>query len=262
MNYFKKGITFTFFYFIFCLTFYGQSQKFWNFNIGYSYFNNLNSKPLGNEYVSFNKIAVPNSLNAEKHLFDNLDVRISGVFNNFESIQTENTIQKQSFFAADLSLKYNFTNGIGKNNKIDPFVFFGFGYSNFDSMGDGKILYGGGVNLWLKDNLGIQINTSYNDNFEYKDANYLIHGIGIFYDLNGKNETNKYFAQLNADKQKDAVALVEKETNTVAEKNKIQSKEYNKNTILGSLKRNKIEKKVEKFFSKNRNTSCCYRKEN
>jgi outer membrane protein OmpA-like peptidoglycan-associated protein len=89
--------------------------------------------------------------------------------------------------ALDLGLQYKFANGyiLKQDSWFDPYILGGLGFNSIASKTYGLFNYGLGMNFWLQENIGLNIQTAYNNlpNFE----NYLTHTAGLRYRFGAKD---------------------------------------------------------------------------
>ncbi|MCF6278842.1 MAG: OmpA family protein [Flavobacteriaceae bacterium] len=79
-----------------------------------------------------------------------------------------------SYYGVDGAIKYDLNNLMFKNSKwFDPYASVGGGYTWIDSKGVGTVNGGLGTNLWVSDNFGFNIQTTYKHAFD--DNNILPH---------------------------------------------------------------------------------------
>ena len=85
-----------------------------------------------------------------------------------------------SFWAADLRVQYHL-NSLWKGARwFDPYLQVGGGYASIDDEGKLRGLGGGGLNLWLTQNIGLNLQTTYNPTFKSKSTeDYFQHAAGI-----------------------------------------------------------------------------------
>ena len=102
------------------------------------------------------------------------------------------------YYSLDGIVKYN----LGKNDKVLPYLFAGYGFTNFsegevDSDGafpstevSRTVLGGAGVNVRLTDNIKANVSASYRSSSENYAYNHLQHTVGISY-IFGANDADK-----------------------------------------------------------------------
>lgn len=213
------------------ITAFSQNSKNWVISYGLGSFNNLNNNIIGKNYLKYNTVSYPNSLSVEKNMYKNFSLKFNGYINQFENQTNQVTTAKNKtdlFLAVDVNLKYDLSEGFGKNNWLNPFVTGGFGYSKFDIVGDAKLNVGVGSNFWINKNFGIQLNSTYNKNIQLKDSDYFTYHVGMV---------------VKFDKKFSKVLLVDKENKTEIDSARIV--EVEKKVIIKDKTNKKSEKKSE-----------------
>ena len=109
-------------------------------------------------------------------------------YNNLE----DNPIYEQNpgdlnYLGLDLAIKYDLNNLMFKNSTwFDPYASVGGGYTWLDSKGTGTANGGLGTNLWVNDNFGFNIQTSYKHAFDDNNiAPHFQHAAGIIAKFGG-----------------------------------------------------------------------------
>jgi len=176
------------------LNIYAQNNQSWSFAMGYSSFDNIKKDIMGNQYANYNTLNYPNTFYVEKSLKEKVAIRFAGNFGKFEFKNSGNNnllLPKNDLFLSfDINLKFNLTKGIGKNRWLNPYFISGLGYSKIGLFGDAKFVGGLGTNIWMKKNMGLQLNSTFNHPFQLEKSNYLVHNFGIILKLNSKKTYN------------------------------------------------------------------------
>ena len=116
--------------------------------------------------------------------------------NNISDAPTEG--DELGYYSLDGIVKYN----LGKSDKVLPYLFAGYGFTNFsegDVESDGMfpstevsrtVIGGAGVNIRLTDNLKANVSASYRSSSENYAYNHLQHTVGVSY-IFGANDADK-----------------------------------------------------------------------
>jgi len=126
-----------------------------------------------NANAHYNIIPSISRISVGKYLDDGFSLEFAGTLNKISKIG-DAIASDLSYFGLDGAIKYDLNNIIFKDSKwFDPYVSVGGGYSWMDSNGAGTANGGIGTNLWISNNLGFNIQTTYKHSFE--DNNVLPH---------------------------------------------------------------------------------------
>ena len=103
-------------------------------------------------------------------------VGLTGTFNQIDRIG-DVSVPKQSYFGADLDIKYNFVREAGW---FDPYIFAGGGMTWLGGDGNGTANAGLGFNVWFNDWIGANVQTKYKHSFdEDKLLPHFQHAVGF-----------------------------------------------------------------------------------
>lgn len=181
-----------------------QKNQSWAFVLGYSSFDNMNKDIMDNPYSNYNALKYPNTFYAEKSLQEKVAIRLAGSFNKFEFNNSGNNYLLQPkndfFISLDIDLKFNLSKGIGKNRWLNPYFISGLGYSKIGLFGDAKFTGGLGTNIWIMKNMGLQLNSMFNQPFQLEKSNYLVHNFGLILKLNSNKRDNSISKNHNNEK--------------------------------------------------------------
>lgn len=93
-----------------------------------------------------------------------------------------------TFFSADVNMKYDLNEVIGKTNWFDPYVAGGYGYtlrSGAFKPSSVSFNMGLGFNVWIFENLGFNAQSIAKFAMIQHTSNYLHHSVGVVYKLSG-----------------------------------------------------------------------------
>ena len=122
-----------------------------------------------------------------RYLGDGFSVGVAGSLNRIENLG-EIPVDDESYYAADLDIRYNLSNLIGKSKWFDPFLHVGGGYTWQDDLGVGTFNGGAGFNIMFSDNLGLNIQSTYKHSFdEERVLPHFQHALGIIVKFGGKD---------------------------------------------------------------------------
>ena len=93
-----------------------------------------------------------------------------------------------AFWAVNLQAKYALRNLVTENSGwFDPYLKLGGGYTNIGDINNFKALGGLGINFWLNDNIGLNIQTGYHHAFKSDANDYFQHSAGIVIKFGAKD---------------------------------------------------------------------------
>ncbi|AEH01763.1 OmpA family protein [Lacinutrix sp. 5H-3-7-4] len=114
----------------------------------------------------------------------------------FESVFSLNSIEENTpiseelqgveypYISLDGMFKYQFTKGLGL---LDPYATLGGGYTWLDTIGAGTVAGGVGVNIWVGDRFGFNIQSVYKHAFKEYGLQHYQHSAGIVFRFGGKD---------------------------------------------------------------------------
>lgn len=116
----------------------------------------------------------------------------------FETVMSLNTITENDpasteefpYISVDGMVKYNIGSNFGSVNKFNPFIGVGGGYTWLDNIGAGTLNAGVGVNLWISDNLGFNIQSTVKTALKDYGIDHFQHSAGIAFKFGGKDSDN------------------------------------------------------------------------
>lgn len=134
----------------------------------------------------------PSKITAEAYLKKGWGLQTELAYTNYKANSTvDNTLQLKdnTFFAADLNVRYHFETLFLKPSFFDPFLTAGYGFTyrsavNKTQQSTGTNNVGLGMNFWIYKGFGLSLQTV--GKFTLKGgtkSNYLHHSVGIVYKL-------------------------------------------------------------------------------
>lgn len=91
------------------------------------------------------------------------------------------------YISLDGMFKYQFTNGL---SVLDPYATIGGGYTWLDTIGAGTVNGGVGVNIWIGNSFGFNVQSVYKHAFEEYGLKHYQHSAGIVFRFGGKDTDN------------------------------------------------------------------------
>ncbi|MFT7497581.1 MAG: OOP family OmpA-OmpF porin [Porticoccaceae bacterium] len=153
----------------------GDSSQWFNefFNAGDHY----------NMIPSVSRIAVG------KYLADGFSLEMAGTINRISKIGNKTNEQNPgdlNYIGADLGIKYDLNNIIGDTKWFDPYAQVGGGYTWLDSEGTGTLNGGLGMNFWLGETIGLNIQSTYKHAFDDVNVSpHFQHSAGVIFKFGG-----------------------------------------------------------------------------
>ena len=192
-----KKIGFVLAFFFLCQTLVAQPIKKltnansygWMFGLSYSVLDDDGNSAAFYDPSNWHTNVFPSRIFADKYIYKGWSTELAMSFNQYNPKKLVNLqMGKTGFFlATDANLKYSFNKLLGEG-AVDPYVSSGLGLSirNCDDSLVGNVTptlnLGLGLNFWLSNSVGIQLQTSgkiglTSDLFGYSD--YMQHSIGL-----------------------------------------------------------------------------------
>ena len=134
----------------------------------------------GNTLPSISRITV------ERYLNDGFSLQLAGSLNKIKTVVSDNDADAL-YWAVDANVKYDLNNLFGQTGWFDPYLYVGGGYTNFDDQGEGMLNGGFGFNTWFNDNLGLNFQSGYKQEFADKVGSHFQHALGLVFKFGGKD---------------------------------------------------------------------------
>ena len=136
----------------------------------------------------WNLVPYPSKLTVERSLNKNFSMQLGLSLNKIEKgfgWEENDPLTDDKFFAVDAKAKYDLNNLVGETAWFDPYVALGIGYSKIGANGDFKVNGSYGANFWVFENVGLNLESSYNHAFNDNNTDYFQHSAGIVYRFDG-----------------------------------------------------------------------------
>ncbi|PWI30601.1 cell envelope biogenesis protein OmpA [Flavobacteriaceae bacterium LYZ1037] len=125
------------------------------------------------------------SLTASKYFSNGFSFGVTGSINRIES-WGDADVNDLSYYGLDGTVKYSFAKLI--NSKVvEPFLGVGGGYTWVDKIGAGTLNGSVGLNLWLSENIGVTLQSTYKHAFEDYLSTHFQHYAGLTFKFGGKD---------------------------------------------------------------------------
>lgn len=135
-------------------------------------------------------------LSVTRHLEDNFTFGVTGSLNSLTKFATRDAngffgvpTENLNYIALDAVIAYNFGPMI-KSSWFDPFVHIGGGYVFLEDNSAGTLNGGLGVNLWVSENFGFSVRSTYKQSFAQERTavpTHMQHLAGITFRFGGKD---------------------------------------------------------------------------
>ena len=96
-----------------------------------------------------------------------------------------NSNEEYPYISLDGMFRYSFISSLTQLNTIDPYVSVGGGYTWLDQIGSGNLNAGAGLNVWLTDYFGINVQSIYKYTLKDYGINHFQHSGGIVFKFGG-----------------------------------------------------------------------------
>ncbi len=102
----------------------------------------------------------------------------------------ENSDEKFPYISLDGMLKYSLNSNSIKLDMLDPYVSVGGGYTWLDEIGAGTLNGAVGVNIWLTDHFGFNVQSTYKHAFKDYGIKHFQHSAGVVFKFGGVDSDN------------------------------------------------------------------------
>jgi len=125
------------------------------------------------------------SISASKYLSNGFSFGVTGSINKIEKMG-DSEVSGLTYYGVDGTVKYSFAKLI--NSKVvEPFLGVGGGYTWVDEIGAGTLNGALGFNIWISENVGITLQSTYKHAFEDYLATHFQHYAGFTFKFGGKD---------------------------------------------------------------------------
>ena len=101
------------------------------------------------------------------------------------TIQEKDSNKEFSYVSLDGMFKYNFNPSLTPANTIDPYIGVGAGHTWFDQIGTVNINAGAGLNIWITDHFGVNLQSIYKITTKDYGIKHFQHSGGIVFKFGG-----------------------------------------------------------------------------
>lgn len=156
-------------------------------------------------FSQYHSTPFPSRFFVDKYIYNGWSVEGSICYQKYDSLKYVNDSLRVNgnLFGFDLHSKYSFYKLVGRS-WIDPYIFVGGGITTrqLDDLNTAKALsinanIGGGINLWVAKNIGIQLQSvaKFSLNDFMGPSNYMAHTAGVVVRLDKSNGEGNDFAK-------------------------------------------------------------------
>jgi OOP family OmpA-OmpF porin len=130
-------------------------------------------------------------LSVEKYLKDGFTLQLAGSISKIKTFRTKDD-SDEMYYAFDVNVKYDVNKLVdmvfgSTTPYFDPYVYLGGGYTSFGDNGEAMLNAGAGFNVWLSENLGLNVQSGAKRNFTGKVADHFQHSLGLVFKFGGKD---------------------------------------------------------------------------
>ncbi|WP_055444203.1 OmpA family protein [Lacinutrix himadriensis] len=131
------------------------------------------------------------TINVSKYINNGFSVGVTGSINKIEKIGEtlgvpSLTVSEMTYYGLDGAVKYSFADLLNCNT-IEPYLGVGGGYTWIDEIGAGTLNGSFGLNFWLTENIGLNLQSTYKHSFEDYLSKHFQHSAGITVKFGGKD---------------------------------------------------------------------------
>ncbi|MDQ3190846.1 MAG: hypothetical protein M3Q58_04560 [Bacteroidota bacterium] len=181
----------------------------WIFGIGTSFIDNDGKAGVLFDFKQgWNTVYYPSRLSAEKIIANGFSAEAVASYNRFRPGKIFNgkiLNEVRSYVGVDVMGKYDLNEAVGQTIWFDPFVMAGLGYTYVQNgksilypefkqrdLNTGNFNVGFGFNLWITDEIGLNLQTVGKFTFDNTTAsNYLQHSVAVVYKMDFDNSFYK-----------------------------------------------------------------------
>jgi OOP family OmpA-OmpF porin len=143
----------------------------------------------------WNFIPMLSTISVSRYLSDGFTFTASGSLNKLDKrgtnvdpvtgLETDTAeLDDLSYFGLDGRVSYSFMNLL-KSKTLDPYLGVGGGYTWVDEIGAGTLNGTLGINFWISEKVGINVNSSYKHSFEDYLPKHFQHSVGLIFKFGG-----------------------------------------------------------------------------
>ena len=136
----------------------------------------------------WNIIPVVSKVSVGRYVGSGLTLTASGSVNRINKVG-DFRVDDLAYYAADGTISYSFRDVIGgPGGWADPQIGVGGGYTWVDDIGFGTMNFGAGLRIWLSEQFGVNINSTYKHAFEdVYGIRHFQHSAGVVFTFGGKD---------------------------------------------------------------------------
>jgi len=156
-----------------------------------SHFDKNNVPGLGSNFDEFfnagdhyNTLPSLSKITVSKYLADGFSFEAGGTLNKITKIG-DNIADDLSYYGIDGAVKYDLNKVIGDTSWFNPYASVGGGYTWIDKFGTATINGSLGINFWINDNIGLNIETKLKQTFESSIEQHFQHSVGVVIKFGG-----------------------------------------------------------------------------
>ncbi|MBQ0788061.1 MAG: OmpA family protein [Oceanihabitans sp.] len=131
------------------------------------------------------------TISVSKYLNNGFSIGVTGSINKIEKIgerlgEPSVTVSEMSYYGLDGAVKYSFADLLNCTT-IEPYLGVGGGYTWIDEIGAGTLNGSLGLNFWLTENIGLNVQSTYKHSFEDYLSKHFQHSAGLTVKFGGKD---------------------------------------------------------------------------
>lgn len=140
---------------------------------------------------AWNFLPYPTRLTIDGYYQSGISFQAEFAYNQYKTgkrINNEYIGSQWTFFSADAHIKYDLNEVFGPTNWFDPYVSGGYGFtlrSSATKPTSFNFNAGLGFNIWIFDNLGLNLQSMAKFSMVEGTSNYLHHSVGVIYKIEG-----------------------------------------------------------------------------
>lgn len=163
----------------------------WSVGLGINAVNNPNSGITGetNRFKTWNQDAAGFRITGSRYIKSGFVFQTDISLNTIKETESFSN-EELPYISVDGAAKYSINTNSIEISMFDPYVLVGGGYTWLDQVGSGTINGGMGVNLWISDHFGLNLQSIYKHALKDNGIKHFQHSAGIVFKFGGIDSDN------------------------------------------------------------------------
>ena len=132
----------------------------------------------------YNIVPAISQLSVGRYIAAGFSAELGGAFNKIDKIG-DMEVDDLSYWAIDANVKWDIRAVINTGKVVEPYLLVGGGYTWMGDEDDVSANFGGGLNFWFNDKVGLNLQTKYRHTFDSNVYQHFQHSLGITFKMGG-----------------------------------------------------------------------------